>query len=666
MGPMHIFACNGWALGGLLLAASLLLAGCDSTPSQPPGSARTPSANSDTTSSNRPAGDPEANNNEQHEGYTPEPPTFVCEPDAGSVAPLRALTRLELANTLHDLVAWALGDAAQAATIMLAAAPALAQIPPDDQRLSGAPGELSQAHVDAHYATASAVAAALTHDRATIARLIGRCASDPDNQGGSAPQASPELEPSAPLRFDLDCISGFIRRFGLHALRRPLDGDEVAFFRDEAFGTPVLDLGSPGAGDVAGSDDLAGATGVAELRELLTVMLMSPELLFHLELGGELVPGSHDVVLLTSYELASRLSYQFWRSLPDEALFAAAADGSLMTDDGYRAAVERVFADPRTVATIDQFFAQWLDLDALPQPADEVGTEPFDTFAGNDRPTPALRQHMADEVLAATRHQVWDAGGDLDDLFLDDRSYATTPDLAAIYEVPVWDGASPPPRFPDGERAGLITRAALLVSGTWHTLPMHKGITLRRRMLCDTPGNPPEGAQNATVDLAGPVTQRQYAEALTMQEGTSCVGCHAWMNPLGFATESYDALGRHRQRELTWQEAGDRFKWLPIDTATIPQADRRDPRTAADAFEATDLMLESGKPHACVARFYFRFSFGRLEDLASDGCVLERLRAGLFEGRPLREVLRDVAFAPEFKVRRVGEWDLGGGDDGQP
>src|SRR5205085_8204083 len=95
------------------------------------------------------------------------------------------------------------------------------------------------------------------------------------------------------------------------------------------------------------------------LRSVVFSLLLTPQFLYHVEVEGD---GEDTQFDLGGYELASRLSYHFWQSMPDAELFAAAADGSLVTDDGYQAQLDRVFADPRTQATVDRFYDEWLQL----------------------------------------------------------------------------------------------------------------------------------------------------------------------------------------------------------------------------------------------------------------------------------------------------------------
>ena len=547
--------------------------------------------------------------------YAPTAPTFECVPGSASVSPLRRLTRLQYTNSLRDLLTWALDDPVAADQVMNDRIASLAQIPQEASDIKTMGQDITQALVEGHYETAQGVADSLTATSSVVATVVGACATDADTSNDDA------------------CIDSFIQTFTGRAFRRPLTAEDTQFLRQTVYDAEGIELEA--------------------LRDLIVATLMAPQFIFHTEFSGALVPGSADTWELDAYAVASRLSYHFWQSMPDEALLAAAADGSLLTDEGYRTQVERLFDHPRTASVMDDYFIQWLHLEAVAQPADEVGTEPFDTFAGDDVPSPALQGHMVQEILDMARYYMA-GGGTLSDLFTSELSFTADEGLAKLYGVPTWDGTGTPPRFPAGERSGLMTRAAFLVSGTWHTLPIHKGVVLRDRILCDSLGLPPEGAMNAVAELEAPYTQREYADELTMKDGSVCSGCHQVINPLGYVTENYDALGRYRDQEYFWHEDTEEVEWLDIDTAAVPRVHFDDPTPVADGVEAAHLVVDSGKPQACFARYYFRFTFGRLEDVTEDACTLEWIRSGLQDGAPLAEVMRDVALRPEFKLKRLG------------
>jgi len=525
--------------------------------------------------------------------YEPVPPTFACVPGSTSVSPLRRLTRLQYVNTLRDVLVYATGGNTVAAdTIISDLTIPLAQIPTEGADIKTMGQDITQAMVEGHYEAAELIAQRLTADDAALQTLMGGCATDGDTGN------------------DDQCVDDFIASLGMRLFRRPLTTEDTNFLRSTVYNTQGLDT--------------------VALQDLLTVMFMAPQFIFQSEFGGNPVSGSADTFELDAFALASRLSYHFWQSMPDEELFTAAQDGSLLTEAVFQAQVERMFDDPRTQSVMDDYFIQWLHLEAVAQPADEVGTEPFDTFAGEDLPSPALQGHMVQEIVDMARYYMAN-GGVFGDLFTSELSFARDEDLANIYDVPVWDGTGTPPSFTPGERSGLLTRAAFLVSGTWHTLPIHKGVVIRDRVLCDDMGLPPEGAMNAVAELNPPYTQREYADELTMKEGSVCVGCHTIMNPLGYATENYDALGRVRDQEFFWNEDLSQVEWLDIETAVVPKVHFDDPRAVNNGVDAAYLVVESGKPQACFSRYYFRYTFGRLEDIAEDACTLEWMRAGLMK-----------------------------------
>jgi hypothetical protein len=145
---------------------------------------------------------------------------------------------------------------------------------------------------------------------------------------------------------------------------------------------------------------------------------------------------------------------------------------------------------------------------------------------------------------------------------------------------------------------------------------------------------------------------RQSVEELTEQPGTSCASCHAsFINPLGFAFEGYDALGRVRSEEPLFDDDGMQIGALPVDTATVPHVTPSDERASNGPTDLVEMMLESGKLEACLARNYFRFTFGRWEDLSRDGCALERLRTRLVESGRIRDMIEEVALLPALRQR---------------
>ena len=206
---------------------------------------------------------------------------------------LRRLTMTQYRNTVRDLVHWALPDSADADAVVelarLDELPADRREPmPEDphgsyRRLDQT---LEQLHVDGAFRVATSLATALT-EQSRLAAVVGACAADADAAN------------------DAQCFSDFVRRFGARVLRRAPDAEDESFFRS-----------------VYGADARALPRAYADV---ITVMLSSPDFLYFVEHGERAVDGMPGVYELGAYELASRLSYHFWQTLPDAELWAAAA-----------------------------------------------------------------------------------------------------------------------------------------------------------------------------------------------------------------------------------------------------------------------------------------------------------------------------------------------------
>jgi hypothetical protein len=581
------------------------------------------------TSSNDPnaPGGPNNRNNGTGTGSGPDQAAssaaFTCDPNATPpAATLRRLTSSQYKSTLASLATWSLGDATKGAALMTELSDSLHSLP-DDQRepvaqdLHGSYRRLDQTlqqeHVDTFYAVGVAMGAALT-TTARLGTVVGACATD----GNAANDAT--------------CLDQFIQRFGSKILRRPLTPEETTFYKS-VYGTSTT-------ADPAAYADVIG------------VMLNAPQFLYFVEHGNTEVAGEPGVYEISPFELAARMSYQFWETTPDDELIKAATDGTLMQADVYQKQVERLYADPRTQGTIAQFVADWLKTEDLPA-LDAHNTDPtFKSFAGSDLPKPELRQQMIDDVLGMVDYHVWKKPGSLDDLFTSDLSFNKGADLAKIYGTALWDGTSAPPSFAAGQRPGLLTRALFLTSGSANTRPILKGVFIRRRMICDDIPPPPPGANAVPPQLKPDMTTREVVEELTQKAGTVCAACHKTIiNPLGFATEGFDALGRARTMQRLFDANGVEVGQKPVDTRSVPLVTPEDETASSGPADLVSRIVASGKANACLARNYFRFTYARWEDLDADGCALEDLRLKLANGGKLGDLLKEVAMSPEFRRR---------------
>jgi hypothetical protein len=531
--------------------------------------------------------------------------------------PLRRLTVLQLRNTVTRLVEAAAPSSH--AAVLNEIGPALTALPGDTAvRDEGAQHggmhrldqTVQQSHVDNLFQLGQALGTALTSSRSRMTEIFGTCATDTSTTNDSA------------------CVQTFVRTFATRAFRRPVTDDEVTFLASVANPMPIA------------PDGLANVVGL---------VVNAPDFFYLPESGATDATGA--IVPLAPYELAARLAYHFWNEPPDDALLAAAQSGALRTDAGYSQQVARLAADPRADAALNEFFGDWFRLGETPDPRALVGRPAFDAFAGADSPTPALHQAMIDDVLGAARAAVH-GGNDLSDLLTDSRSYARDPLLARIYGVAPWDGTSAP-LVPPGARGGLLTRPAFLVSGLSTTRPIMKGVMVRMGLMCEALPPPPPNASTMVPQIDAHHTTRQAVEALTEQPGSVCAGCHAnALNPLGFASEGFDALGRVRTSERIFDDTGNMIADLPIDSSVTPNVVPGDATQVSDAVGLIHLLDASGRVHSCLAREYFRFTYQRVEDTNADGCALAAVEGAALNGQSLVQVFQRSVLAQSYRQKR--------------
>lgn len=515
--------------------------------------------------------------------------------DADSLAPSghRRLTRLEYERTLRDLVG---GPVVDAATIELAA------LPSDEVKngFSTMNGDVGAAYVEGTFGVAVAVGGRIAADNALRSSL------------------SPCLADAAPTT---DCIGDLARTFGRRAFRRPLTDAEV----DAVIGTYSAGLA------------LTPEDGI----ELAIVhILAAPPFLYRLEVDGA-ETAEPEIFALTSFELATRLSYTIWGSCPDDALLDAAESGTLDTPEGLEAQLARMASDPRTRSHAGLFFREWLRLDkvATPQQSDEF-------LAGVD--PSGLAGLAAEETERFAVHEAFDASGSVSDLFSSQTAFVSSPALAALYGVAPGDGVELPP-----ERAGLLGRVSMLLETAETTHPIRRGALVRRRLLCDAieipdPSQvPPDQIQPPPFD-ANKTARVRWTEQTS--QGT-CGSCHARINAIGFALEGFDTLGRTRTLEPILDSTGEIVNELPIDTHVEVDLGDGAPVSVSGPAALATALSESDTAALCLARQWLRYSEGRI-DVVEDEATLEALIESGAQTGGLFALLTALPKQPGFRFHR--------------
>ncbi len=283
-------------------------------------------------------------------------------------------------------------------------------------------------------------------------------------------------------------------------------------------------------------------------REALVRVLVAPQFLFKLEDAAQ--PGERR---LDAWELASRLSYMIWASMPDAALRAAAADGSLLRRDVLLRETRRMLQDSRASALAEEFAGQWLRFSAFEEKAN-IDPAKFPEF------TPQLRGDMHREAAEFFTHLIREdrsvrevCGADY--TFLNER-------LAAFYGVPGVKGEQfQKVSVSAQQRGGILGMGALLAKNSYphRTSPVLRGNWLLDAVLGAPTPPPPNDVPKLDDSAAKPASLRARLEA--HRADRACAVCHDRIDPLGFALEGFDPIGRLRTTDDASQPIDDSAQW---------------------------------------------------------------------------------------------------------
>lgn len=542
--------------------------------------------------------------------------SVVCKSDVElAESPLLKLSTLQYQNTVRDLLtSYELDD------LLPEVEDAMARIPADSmgdafRRLDD---RIAIEHVQGYFDVGVLIGDAFIADEDLLHRVADDCASD--------------------ASIDDTCWEGFVEGFLTRVHRHPLSEDELELYdalREQH----------------AGPDLIRAATIVA---------LSSPRFLYQPEVDGEPLDELPDVLEVDAYELAARLSYTFWQTMPDDELFEAATSGSLLKAGGYEEQFQRVWQDKRTQHTIEQFWNEWLRLEKFT--GFETSRPAFQALTAGEHFGEEGHDHYADmvqEIFDLTKYFVFDEPGTLGDLLSTRLSVTPSEDLASLYGVEPWDGEGTPPTLDN--RAGLLQRAALLVSNLEQTNPFHRGALVRRQLFCDPLPQPdsndlPPGSLDPPASDEEQTTRARFAAKV---EGNGlCEDCHASFSDIGYVMESFDAVGRFRTKERVFDEqTGELLAELPIDPKATVEVVGGEPQSISDAAELNAAIIESGKVEACVAqKFFIYFSRRSISRNSMDTCVIDDLEKTLADrDQGIASAFKRMAEIPTFFTRKVGE-----------
>ncbi len=426
------------------------------------------------------------------------------------------------------------------------------------------------------------------------------------------------------------CVQASIQVAGLHLFRRHLAPEELATYQGVYDAARTL------------GDDETSAFGLA-----LQALLSSAEFLYRIELDPQ--PSSRAAHPLDPFELATRLSYFLWSSAPDDALLAAAADGSLTQTATLSATVERMLDDPRSEQLVTNFAGQWLGARAV-----------------LSRPVAPNYYEWSRQIAQAASREILLYFGDF---LKSGRSWFEFPladvnfvdaALGYFYGMPLMTaplvGTFVRVENAPDHRKGFFGLAGFLAVSSMdrRTSPSRRGGWIASNLLCSAPPAPPanvpvldgEGADGGTDGGAdggaAPTTINVRESLLAHRKMASCAGCHALFDPYGLSLEQFDGIGLFRTSYAPE---------IPIDVSVA----LLDGQTFSGLDGLANVVSTNPKFGSCVASKLLTYGLGRTTD-SNDPQVQQALGEWLTPGETpsLRRLVHALVSTEAFRFRRGG------------
>lgn len=374
------------------------------------------------------------------------------------------------------------------------------------------------------------------------------------------------------------------------------------------------------------------ATFDSGLESMTQLVLQSPYFLYRVEVGS-IETDQPGLLRLDDHEIASRLSYLLWNSMPDDALFAAADEGKLATREEIAAQARRMLKDPRAKAAVANFHRQWMELDHL----EEVPKDP-NVFPEFDD---ALRGDLRVETATFLENVFWNDGS-MESLFTAPYTFANAR-LAKVYGLPAPSGSGflKLPTDPS-KRIGVLLQPAVqsLHAIAYESSPIYRGKFVREKILCHEIAPPPEGLVVVPPEVdPSKSTRERYQQH---SSDAACRGCHQLMDPIGFAFEHYDGMGRYRDKEGVHAiDATGELTGTDVDGKFY------------GGVELSKRLSKSQEVASCVTTHWFRFAYGRGETEA-DRCSVATLKQKFAAAKyDMRELVVELTQTDAFLYRKV-------------
>jgi hypothetical protein len=426
-------------------------------------------------------------------------------------------------------------------------------------------------------------------------------------------RSSPESDAS-----EVGCARTIVENLARRAFRRPVTAEDL---------DPLMAFYQAGS-----------ATGGFEggVRDALSAILASPHFLYRAESGG----AAAGIRTLTDLELASRLSFFLWSSLPDEELLTAAIESRLSDPDVLAAHVRRMLADPRARSLSDDFAFQWLQLAKLDEITPDRGQFPHASGLLDPRGmlTEELRRFI-DSVLRSDRSVVELLTAD--HTFLNER-------LAMHYGIETVKGDHfRRVTLADPARHGLLGKGAILMMTAYpnRTSPVLRGAWILDRLLGTPPSDPPLEVPALPENRRGQPATTLRARLEQHRANPTCFACHGVMDPLGLALENFNAVGQFRAHDPDTLTLIDTAGQLPDGTPIAGPDDLRRALVDRPDHQFVQALTEN----------LLTYALGRSLDYRDMPTVRRIVRQAAAEDYRFESIVLGVVSSDAFRKREAGE-----------
>lgn len=407
----------------------------------------------------------------------------------------------------------------------------------------------------------------------------------------------------------------------------------LAKFASRAYRRPVRPEEVERLVKVANMAEKEGESFEKGIQLGVMAVLVSPNFLFRVELDPGVQAATAPTRDLNNYELASRLSYFLWSSMPDDELTALAAKGELSKPAVLEAQVKRMLADPKSRSLADDFASQWLQLRKLSIVAPDK--QQFPEF--ND----ALRADMATETKMFFQAMVKEDRSVFD--FITGKFTYVNGRLAKLYGIPGIEGDDfQKVELVDPNRAGVLSQASVLTvtSNPTRTSPVKRGKWVLENILGTPPPPPPPGVGVLADDAKSLVDASLRQRLEEHRKNPECASCHARMDGLGFAMENFDAVGK-------WRTTDGKYA---VDAAgVLPDGSKfKGPNELRSLLlKKKDLFLR------CLSEKLLTFAIGRGVE-SYDSCALDDISKSVAKkGYKFSSMIQAVVSSDPFRKRRT-------------